>query len=83
MRDHVPGLADSVTTVPTVKFVFSGLVTLLLALAVGHLYLIEGFTDLYLGLPLWVWLELLVVFAMVGIAWIAVQLVATATEGGS
>lgn len=70
---------ERISTLPSASSVFYGLVALLLLLAVGHLYLLQGFTDRYLGLPLWLWLQILVVFAMVGIAWIAVRLYAVAT----
>ena len=64
------------------KYVFFALLALLLVIAVGHLYAFRGLTDLYLGLPLWAWLQFVVVFVMIGIAWYAVQLVPTASERG-
>lgn len=64
------------------KYTFVALLLALLVIAVGHLYAFSGLTDLYLGLPLWVWLQLVVVFVMLGIAWYAVDLVTNATEGG-
>lgn len=82
MANRTPELPDAVTGQPRARYVFYALVALLLAIAVAHLYLLAGLTDRYLGLPLWVWVELAVVFGMVGIAWIAVQLVAAATDGG-
>ena len=65
------------------KYVFFALLVLLLGIAVGHLYAFRGLTDLYLGLPLWAWLQFVVVFVMIGIAWYAVQLVPTASERGA
>ena len=65
------------------KYAFLGLLALLLVIAVGHLYAFRGLTDLYLGLPLWIWLQLVVVFGMLAIAWFAVQLVANPTEGAA
>lgn len=82
MLTGTQALPDELTHHPQARFVFYALVALLLAIAIGHLYLIASLTDRYLGLPLWVWVELVVVFVMVGIAWIAVQLVAEATDGG-
>ena len=64
------------------KYVFFALLALLLVIAVGHLYAFSGLTDIYLGLPLWAWLQFVVVFVMVGIAWFAVQLVPTTSERG-
>ena len=80
MENPTPKSSDWASSPPLVKFVFGTLLLLLVVVAVGHLYVLEGLTALYLGLPLWVWLELGVVFAMLGIAWFAVQLVATASE---
>lgn len=67
---------------PTVKYVFGLLLAVLLVLAVGHLYAFSGLTTLYLGLPLWVWLQLGTVTVMLVVAWIAVQLMAGVTGRG-
>jgi len=80
---RIHALAEELTHHSRARYVFSALVALLLVIAVGHLYLIDGLTALYLGLPLWVWVQLLVVFAMLAIAWIAVDVVADATEEGA
>ena len=72
---------ERVSDGPTGKFVFLGLLALLLAIAVGHLYAFAGLTDLYLGLPLWLWLQLVVVSVMLGLAWIAVGIVSTPAGG--
>ena len=82
MKTQTTGIAEQVTSFPTVKYVFAALLAVLLVIAVGHLYVFSGLTTLYLGLPLWVWLQLGVVSLMLGIAWIAVQLIARATSGG-
>ena len=82
MATRTATLIDRITTQPTASIVFLGLALALLAIAVGHLYLLRGLATLYLGLPLWLWLQLVVVFAMVGIAWIAVRVVALASSGG-
>ncbi|WP_302081760.1 hypothetical protein [Salinibaculum rarum] len=83
MENPAPKSADWAPSPPLAKAIFGTLLLLLVVIAVGHLYVLEGLTALYLGLPLWIWLELGVVFAMLLIAWFAVQLVATATEGDS
>jgi hypothetical protein len=75
-------ITEQVSTVPMVKYIFIGLLALLLVIAVGHLYAVTGLTTLYLGLPLWIWLQLGVVTIMLGIAWIAVRLVTMATDRG-
>lgn len=82
MANHLSKLADGELVPPSAKVVFYGLLLLLFVLAVGHLYLLEGLTGRHLGLPLWLWLQVVVVFAMLGIAWITIRLVAGATEGG-
>jgi hypothetical protein len=71
------------TAYPNVKYVFYGLAALVSLIAVGHLYVIQGATDIYLGLPLWVWLQNAIFAVMIVIAWIAVRLRAMAIEGGA
>lgn len=51
------------------------LVAAMLAIAVGHLYLLRGLTTVYVGVPLWLWVQLLVVAVLFGMAWIATELV--------
>lgn len=51
------------------------LVAAMLAIAVGHLYLFRGLTTVYAGVPLWLWLELLVVVVLFVMAWITTELV--------
>lgn len=77
METDATTVTERVRGEPVAKYVFLGLLALLLAIAVGHLYVLEGLTDLYLGLPLWLWLQLVVVSAMLGLAWLAVQVVST------
>lgn len=81
MATPTSDLLGRLTTLPTAAFVFATLVVLLLAAAVGQLYLLAGLTELVLGLPLWLWLQLVVVTAMLGVAWLAVRLVAVTREG--
>lgn len=83
MTEGSAALHERVTRLPTVKYAFAGLLVSLLGIAVGHLYVLRGMTDLVLGLPLWVWLQLLVVAVMLALAWIAVQLVAAANARAS
>lgn len=56
------------------RWLFPIIVAVMLAIAAGHLYVIEGLTDLYLGLPLWLWIQLLVIAVLFGFAWIATGL---------
>lgn len=53
----------------TVAFVV--LTAVMLAIAAGHFYLIGAFTAVYLGLPLWLWLQLGVVAILLALAWVA------------
>ncbi|GEM_PF-5558281 len=62
-------------TLPTAKYVFLLLLAVLLTLAVGHLYAFEELTALSLGLPAWLWLQLVVVGIMLVVAWLALGLV--------
>lgn len=80
MANQSPRFPDRVAGLPTGKYLFGGLVLLLLVVALGQLYVLEGLTRMYFGLPLWLWLEVLVVFVMIGIAWFAIRLVAAASE---
>lgn len=57
------------------RTVFAILVLAVLAGAAGHLYLIAGLTDLYLGAPLWLWVHLAVLVGLLGVAWIAIEYV--------
>jgi hypothetical protein len=68
------------TRYPRSKYVVGGLLVALLAMAVGHLYLLDGLTELYLGLPAWIWVELVVVAVMLGVAWVTVQVFAKTVD---
>ena len=75
------------TTVPGAKYTFGVVVVLVLALAVGQWYLFDlvaelpsvgSVTTLYLGVPLWLWLQLGLVAVMLVFAWVAVSVWTTA-----
>lgn len=53
---------------------FVVLVVAMVIVAAGHLYLIQGLTTLVAGLPLWIWLHLVVVGVLLFAAWIATGL---------
>ena len=57
------------------RVVFVLLIIVMLAIAAGHLWVIGGFTELVLGLPLWLWLQLVVVAVLFVLAWIAAGVV--------
>jgi hypothetical protein len=57
------------------RIAFGALVATIVAVAWGHLYLVEGLTTIRLGLPVWLWLQVGVIAALLGLAWIAVGLV--------
>jgi len=65
---------------PTAKYVFAAIVVLLLVIGAGHWYLLEGLTDLYLGVPLWLWLQLVIIAGMLVLAWVAVTVWTTANN---
>jgi len=71
-----------VTTQPTAKYVFAAIVALLLGIAAGQWYLLGGLTELYLGVPLWLWLQLVIIGGMLVLAWVAMG-VWTATNDDS
>ena len=80
MTPQTAKLGGRLNHLPSAKYVFVGLVFLLLGIAVGHLYLLHGLTALYLGLPVWLWLQVLIVAGMIGIAWSAIHVIAVAAE---
>lgn len=82
MAGQTSAPSSQIVRYPTVKYVFYGLSLLVFLIAVGHLYAFRGMTNLYLGLPTWVWLENLTFIVMLVIAWIAVRLRAISQEGG-
>lgn len=57
------------------RVLFGALVAAIVAVAWGHLYLVEGLTEIRLGLPVWLWLQLGVIGALLGLAWVAIGLV--------
>lgn len=79
-------LPTGATEFPTAKYVFGAIVVLLVAAGAGHWYLLQGRTDLYFGVPLWLWLQLVIIAGMLVLAWVAVTVWTRAndtTEGGS
>ncbi|WP_290812144.1 hypothetical protein [Halovivax sp.] len=75
-------VADVLGRGSTAKFVFVGLLAALLTIGVGHLYVVRGLTGFRLGVPAWLWLQLGVVVAMLGLAWATVGLLTAADRGG-
>lgn len=67
------GYVERLRTGPTTKYTFWALLAFVFVLAVGHLYALAGLTTLSLGLPLWLWLQLAVVAAMLAVAWLALS----------
>lgn len=43
-------------------------------IAAGHIYVVEGLVDLYLGLPAWMWVQLLVILVLFILAWFATEI---------
>lgn len=80
-------LPSRLTTVPGAKYTFGAVVVLVLGIAVGQWYLfaaVGSVTTLYLGVPLWLWLQLGLVAVMLALAWVAVSVWTTANrvDGG-
>ena len=80
MTPQTATLGERLTTLPSAKYVFFGLILLLLGITIGHLYLFHGLTALYLGLPVWLWVQIVVVSVMLGLAWTAIRVVAVASK---
>lgn len=69
---------------------FGAIVVLLLVIAVGQWFLfdlltalppVDSVTTLYLGVPLWLWLQLGIVGIMLVLAWVAVSVWTAANHG--
>lgn len=60
------------------RIVFVIVLAIMGILATGHLYLLEGLVDLYLGLPAWLWIQLLVVLVLFALAWVATDIASPA-----
>jgi len=71
---------DRIRQPPLVRYVIVLLVGALLALAAGHQYLLADWTTLYLGLPAWLWAQLVVIGVLFILAWATVSLYSKATE---
>lgn len=65
------------TTVNRQRFVV--VVAVMLAIAVGHLFVLGEFTGRIRGVPTWLWLQVVIVALLFGCAWIATA--GTAGEG--
>jgi hypothetical protein len=74
---------SSVTALPTAKYAFGAIVALLLVIAVGQWYVLGGLTELYLGVPVWLWLQLVILVAMLGLAWVAMGIWTAANDDSS
>ncbi len=57
-----------------VQYLFAVLVVALVVVGAGQWYLLEGLTELYLGFPLWLWLQLAIISVMLVVSWYAVTL---------
>jgi hypothetical protein len=76
-------LSARVRTLPTAKYVFAAIVALLFVIAAGQWYVLGGLTALYLGVPLWLWLQLALLVAMLFLAWVAMSVWTAANDGDS
>ena len=51
-------------------------------LGIGHLFLVRGLSGLTLGVPTWLWVQLVVLGLMLAMAWVAVELAASDRPDG-
>lgn len=51
-------------------------------IAAGHIYVIEPLASIYLGLPLWIWIQLGILAIMMLIAWFAITLYTIGIRAG-
>ena len=76
-------VATDTTNPVTAKYVFGAIVALLLVVAAGQWYVLGGLTELYLGVPVWLWLQLAIVAVMLVLAWVAMGVWTAANNGDS
>lgn len=53
-----------------------GLGIVVLVVGIGHLFVVQSVTGLYWGIPGWLWVQLAVLGGLLGLAWLAISLVA-------
>lgn len=63
-----------------VQYLFAALVVALVLAGAGQWFLLEAFTEFYLGLPLWLWLQLAIIAVMLAVSWYAVMLWTRASQ---
>lgn len=68
-------IAGLVRTTAGRRGAFVTLAVAIVVVAAAHLFVIQGLTTIRLGLPVWLWLQLGVITALLGLAWLAVELV--------
>ena len=56
------------------KYLFGALVISLVLVGAGQWFVLDGFTELYLGFPLWLWMQLAIISLMLVVSWYAVIL---------
>jgi hypothetical protein len=57
------------------RYAFLILTLATLVIAGGHLYLLGGLSEIRLGLPTWLWIQLGVIGVLLVLAWVAIGLV--------
>lgn len=50
---------------------FIALTILIVGIAIGHLVPLYGTTEIYIGVPGWIWAQLVVIGILLGLAWYA------------
>lgn len=66
----------------TRRLASAALVVTVVLVGIGHLYVIRDLSGMTLGVPTWLWAQLVVLGCMLVAAWLAVELVASDRTGG-
>lgn len=82
MASQTTGRYSQLVSYPNAKYIFYFLSLSIFIIGFANLYIFDGMTELYLGLPLWIWLQNVTFAIMIILAWIAVRLRAIARKGG-
>lgn len=62
----------------TRRLASAALVVTVVLVGIGHLYAIRNLSGMILGVPTWLWAQLVVLGCMLAMAWLAVELAVSA-----
>lgn len=83
MKTGSSRILDPIVSVLGRRNAFVLLVGAMLAIAVGHPYVLAELAGFYFGLPIWIWVQLVVVFFLLCLAWLVAELVSDRRYSGA